>query len=234
MIKQMTTPLERVQLKFASDAGAGAGVGAGADADSTQTGVFSGYASVFGNVDLHKDRIMPGAFEKALAGGAAVDMYFNHDSWGLPIGKWLSLAEDEVGLKAEGELTEGMALAADVRAAMRHQTVRGLSVGFVPEKYEKNEHGGLDFHEIQELVEISVVTRPANPLAAVAGMKSIGAWTLRDCERVLRDSAQLSKSQAQALIARIRQLCAAGEAGEPSACVVAAVAHRIQNIALQE
>ena len=84
------------------------------------TGKFSGYASVFGGVDSYGDTIIKGAFESSLRSGKP-KMFFNH-SWDMPIGKWTKAKEDDKGLFVEGELTPGLALSADVRAAMRHGT----------------------------------------------------------------------------------------------------------------
>ena len=53
-----------------------------------------------------------------------------HESWELPIGKWLSAEEDNHGLWVEGELTLGMGRANDTYAALKHGTLDGLSIGY--------------------------------------------------------------------------------------------------------
>jgi len=91
------------------------------------TGKFSGYASVFGGVDSYGDTIIKGAFESTLRSGNP-KMFFAHE-WTMPIGKWIKAKEDDHGLFVEGELTPGLGIAADVRAAMQHGTLDGLSIG---------------------------------------------------------------------------------------------------------
>jgi uncharacterized protein len=55
----------------------------------TGDGVFSGYASVFGEVDLGKDRIERGAFLNSLVarGSPGVRMLYQHNP-NMPIGAW--------------------------------------------------------------------------------------------------------------------------------------------------
>ena len=94
------------------------------------TGRFAGYASVFGGVDSHGDTILKGAFDTTLRRDGKPKMFYGHDSFaGIPIGKWLSAKEDDKGLFVEGELTPGVSLAEDVRAALKHGTLDGLSIG---------------------------------------------------------------------------------------------------------
>lgn len=92
------------------------------------SGTFSGYASVFGGVDSYGDTILRGAFEYTLRNNGKPKMFFQHD-WNMPVGKWTKAKEDEHGLFVEGELTPNLSLAADVRAAMKHGTLDGLSIG---------------------------------------------------------------------------------------------------------
>lgn len=175
--------------------------------DGTQ-GIFEGYASVFGNVDADGDIILSGAFKNTLQQQTRkVAMFFNHRAWELPVGKWDALAEDSKGLFVRGQLTPGHSGASDLKAAMQHGTVEGMSVGFSVTKddYSLSANGGRIFKNITALREISVCTFPANELAGVSAMKSIdGIETIRDVENWLRDSVGLSKSQAVGLIARFK------------------------------
>lgn len=175
--------------------------------DGTQ-GIFEGYASVFGNVDSDGDIILSGAFKNTLQQQTRkVAMFFNHRAWELPVGKWDALTEDSKGLFVRGQLTPGHSGASDLKAAMQHGTVEGMSVGFSVTKddYSLANNGGRIFKNITALREISVCTFPANELAGVSAMKSIdGIETIRDVENWLRDSVGLSKSQAVGLIARFK------------------------------
>ena len=187
-----TLAFEETEIKFSGDG---------------KQGIFEGYASVFNNTDSDGDIILPGAFKNALANQSRkVAMFFNHKTWDLPVGKWDSLAEDDKGLYVRGQLTPGHSGATDLKAAMQHGTVDGMSVGFSVTKddYSLGTSGKI-FKNIAALREISVCTFPANELAGVSAMKSVdGIETIRDVENWLRDSVGLSKSQAAGLIARFK------------------------------
>jgi hypothetical protein len=186
-----TLPIEQAELKFSDDDWA-----------------VSGYASVFDSVDKVGDTILPGAFQKSLEAGVEIKMYYEHSRLLKP-GKWDNLAEDERGLKAAGHLTRGHSLAADLRAELRHGTVRGMSIGFyVPEGgAEKRDDGGRTLHEI-ELVEVSFTGSPAEPKAIVTSWKSeLEAVTnLGDFEAFLRESGPYSRSMATALTGHLKRL----------------------------
>ena len=64
-----------------------------------QDGSFSGYASLFGKVDLGKDVVERGAFAASLSkrGAAGIRMLFQHDP-NQPIGTWAEIREDARGL----------------------------------------------------------------------------------------------------------------------------------------
>jgi len=170
-------------------------------------GIFEGYASVFNVVDGDGDIIEPGAFANALkTQSRAVAMFFNHRRNEIPVGKWLDLAEDSVGLHVRGELTPGNPQSDALKAAMIHGTVGGMSVGFSAAKADVSSIAtGYSFKNASRLNEISICTFPANEQATVSALKSLDAIeSIRDAETWLRDSAGLSKSEAQALIARIK------------------------------
>ncbi|OHV12125.1 HK97 family phage prohead protease [Kushneria phosphatilytica] len=187
---EKTIPLEQAHVKF----------------EDGDEGTFEGYASVFGNKDSHGDVVTQGAFAPALEKGSNVGMFFNHASFDLPVGKWLDLHEDEYGLYAKGELTPGMQQSSDLRAAMKHETVGGLSVGFTVNMSDVEESDtGLVFSSIDTLREISLCTWPANERARVSSVKSLdGVETIKDIEDWLRESANLSKSQALGVISRVK------------------------------
>lgn len=176
-------------------------------ATGSTKGEFEGYASVFNVMDADGDIILPGAFKSALADKSRpVAMFFNHRKFELPVGKWTHLEEDSKGLFARGELTPRHSTAEDLKAAMEHGTVPGLSVGFVVTKdgFEKSAAGRV-FKSIHALREISVVTMPANDQSLIESMKSTdGLETVRDVEDWLRDAAGLSRNTAQSLIAQMK------------------------------
>ncbi|MDU9400611.1 capsid and scaffold [Pseudomonas phage PotUPM1] len=196
---------------------------------SSTEGIFEGYASVFGVVDSDGDIMLPGAFKNALASQTRkVSMFFNHRAWEIPVGKWEHLEEDSKGLLVRGSLTPGHSTAADIKAAMAHGTVDGLSVGFGAgrDDYEIISTGRA-FKNVSRLSEISICTQPANEQATVASLKSLeGLVTIRDVEHWLRDSAGLSKSEAQAVIACVKSAVRSeSEGGDDIAALIARISN---------
>ncbi|MGC0976530.1 HK97 family phage prohead protease [Pantoea agglomerans] len=189
---QKTLSFNQAEIKFAGDG---------------SQGIFEGYASVFNNTDSDGDIILPGAFKNTLATQSRkVAMFFNHRTFEVPVGKWEALEEDEKGLFVRGQLTPGLSASSDLKAAMQHGTVEGMSVGF---SVSKDDYSigttGMIFKNISYLREISVCTFPANELAGVSAMKSIETIkTIRDAEAFLRDSAGLSRAEAQAFLASVK------------------------------
>jgi HK97 family phage prohead protease len=223
MLVRKTLNLADVELKLDGDAGR-----------------FSGYASVFGGVDSYGDTIVKGAFESSLRKNGKPRMFYNHE-WNMPIGKYLSAKEDDKGLKVEGEFTPGMTLANEVRAAMKHGTIDGLSIGGWIKKgdYDETETGRV-IRKWSTLVEVSPVVFPADASARVdlGTVKSADfeaalaeMETIRDFERFLRDAGGLSKGAAVALVARAKVIFAGGDAGESAeAKAMRELAERIARI----
>lgn len=185
------------------------------------SGRFSGYASKWNGVDSYGDTILKGAFADSLL-KKQPKMFYQHD-WDMPIGKWLTAREDDVGLFVEGELTPNLSRAADVRAAMKHGTLDGLSIGGFLRKgdFEESETGRT-IRKWSELVEVSAVVFPADGAARIETVKGAEMMeaineidTIRDFERFLRDAGNFSKGAAVALTARMKQVVSIE--GEPDA-----------------
>lgn len=204
MLKK-TLNLEQVQIKL-----------------DGEVGRFAGYASVFGGVDSYGDTIVRGAYSSTLRTNGKPKMFFNHNMYTLPIGKWVKAAEDDHGLYVEGELTIGNSMAEDVYASIKHGTVDGLSIGYYLKKgdYEETATGRI-IKKVHSLVEVSVVAFPADGAARVDGtsvkaddlmVEAVNELeTIRDFERFLRDAGGLSKGLTVALVSRAKAIFAQGE-----------------------
>lgn len=148
------------------------------------SGIFEGYASVFGNVDSYGDKVMPGAFTKSLAksfpnGGAGIPCYWSHrmDDPEFILGKTVSAVEDEHGLKVRVSLDLDNPKAAAAYRALQAGAVNQMSFAyevldshFIPEKGAK--FGGVN--ELRELniFEVSVVQIGANTATSIDMVKS--------------------------------------------------------------
>lgn len=168
-------------------------------------GSFSGYASLFGAVDLAKDVVERGAFSKALRerGAKGIRMLYQHDP-ACPIGTWTELSEDHRGLFVRGRLATGVARAREVHALMRAGALDGLSIGFRTVRARRDAATGIRRILEADLWEISVVTFPMLPGARIGtvkgGMKRLP--TVREFESWLTRDAGLSRSDARMVIAK--------------------------------
>lgn len=166
----------------------------------------SGYASVFDVDDRNGTRIARGAFSEFLSTlQRPIPIRYEH---ALPnIGK-ATLSEDDYGLRFDGELTPGHSKAADVAAEIAHGTVDGVSIGYWwPAAQNREDRDGVTILKRVEVFEVSLTSTPANPEARIDVRASISeAESLADVERLLRDAAGLSRSEACALVSRVRTI----------------------------
>lgn len=199
--------MERYEVKFAAD-------------DISVEGRFAGYGAVFGNVDSHGDIIAKGAFTDTLAEWKARDRLptmklmhggglFKGDE--LPIGKWLSMEENEKGLFVEGKLS---ALDSDtgkrIYGLMKDGVLDGLSIGFQTTAKTVIKGQGAAKRRLDKvrLGEISLVDEGSNPLARVSeNVKSLSLLSTeetRDLEALFRDEG-LSRKDAKTAISGLKR-----------------------------
>ena len=148
-------------------------------------GSFSGYASVFGEVDLGRDRVERGAFARSLStrGAAGIRMLFQHDP-SEPIGAWKTIREDDRGLYVEGQLADGVARAREVHQLLKNAALDGLSIGFRTVRARTDAKSGVRRILEADLWEISVVTFPMLPSARVQNVKNARWFRDRETELV--------------------------------------------------
>lgn len=192
--------------------------------------------------------IVPGAFQMLTIEGllnstttTSNAVEFNHD-WDMPIGKWDVAREDDHGLWVEGTLTPGLSLSEDVKAALGHGTIDGLSIGGYLKRgdYEETEEGRR-ITKWTSLMEVSPVVFPADASARIdlSSVKSgdmlaliDGIESVRDFEHFLRDAGGLTKGAALALTARAKEVLTARDSQpEPTDVkALAQVAERLQRM----
>lgn len=186
-------PLSLAELKFTS----------AKDSDSV---TFEGYAAVWGRVDAYGDTMLRGAFDAALKARRPIMLYGHNPS--RVIGKYLTVGEDDKGLKITGATTPGHSDAKDVAANLRFEAVSGLSIGGYTDEADMLEAGGR-LIKVFDLYEISVVSMPAEDEARIDSgtVKELidQCGKLSDMEEVLRDLG-FSRTMAKAFTARMRRL----------------------------
>lgn len=165
--------------------------------NGVRIGVITGYASTY-DEDLVGDIVVKGAFRNSLNDyrnrNRPIKMLYEHDDDDL-IGIFpvQSMYEDEKGLYVEGEVNLEVAKGSDVHALLRQGALADFSIGYIARDYGYDAKGRRLLKEI-ELVEISVVGRPANPQAVIVGVKKeLGEVkeafsTKREAEKLLRDN----------------------------------------------
>ena len=198
-------------------------------------GTFTGYGSVFGNVDSYNEVVEPGAFSKSLKdirdSRDPLPMLWNHNP-NEPIGGYTSLEEDARGLKVSGFIMIGeVARAREVHALMKRRVVKGLSIGYYTTNSSYNEKTGIRSLIELDLREVSPVTFPANVEAEVESVKSAIAGILqrgqlpgiKQFEELLREVG-FSKSQAAAVAnGGLSKLSRSESGGEKSDEIIAAL-----------
>lgn len=141
-----------------------------ADASS---GVFEGYASLFGVMDLARDIVMPGAFRDSLVarGAGGVRMLWQHQPSEI-VGAWTTIEEDQLGLHVRGMLDLDQPRARAALSLMRKGALDGLSIGYRCEAERRDRETGLRRLERIDLWEISLVTFPLLPQARIRSVKA--------------------------------------------------------------
>jgi phage prohead protease, HK97 family len=178
--------------------------------DLSEDGTFEGYGSVFGNADSYGEIVEPGAFAESLARhrreGTKPLMLWQHDP-DKPIGVWDDLAEDGKGLRGKGRLLAGVSKADEALILLKAGALQGLSIGY--REQEVAPDGNNRRLKKLDLLEISLVSFPANRRARVEAVKSEHVTTLRDrllagdrpslreMEKGMRDAFDLSHSEAE-------------------------------------
>lgn len=171
-------------------------------------GRFSGYASVFGEIDEGRDAVVKGAFLKSLRRKpvSRIRMLFQHNA-DEPIGTWSTIREDRKGLFVEGKITRGVARSEEILSLMRNGAVDGLSIGFRTKRARRDPATRVRYVLEADLWEISIVTFPLLESARVSSIKgatgnSETRPTLREFERWLTRDAGLSRCDARTVLSQ--------------------------------
>lgn len=186
-----------------------------ADAADESEMTFAGYGAVFGNVDSYGDVIAKGAFtetlKKARSSGQWPAMLSQHGGMfgddATPIGIYTEMREDDHGLFVEGKLAPTVKgrEAYELLKMKPRPAYNGLSIGFRPTEWvmrSKPEEPRRTLKAV-DLVEVSLVTFPANGKARVTSVKN--EFNPREIEDGLRD-AGLSRADSVKAVAVFKEI----------------------------
>ena len=138
------------------------------------SGVFVGYASLFGARDQSGDVVMPGAFAASLKkrGPSDVRMLFQHDA-AEPVGSWIDLHETPRGLHVTGRLDRNVQRGRELFSLLESKGLDGLSIGFRTVRARRDKASASRLLTEIDLWEISLVTFPMLVGARVTGVKCV-------------------------------------------------------------
>lgn len=133
---------------------------------------FAGYASVFDHADRGGDIVCHGAFARAVASGPkGIPLLWQHDPK-RPIGRIERIEEDARGLRVIGRVSTTSAAGRDAGALLKDGVITGLSFGYRTRSARRaGPQGGRVLSDV-DLLEISLVTFPMQPLARVHAVES--------------------------------------------------------------
>jgi HK97 family phage prohead protease len=163
-------------------------------------GTFTGYAAMFGNIDLGGDILERGAFKEFDRRSNGKIVILSQHNMRDPIGV-ADVEQDDRGLKFEGRLVLATPSGRRDHELMKAGVLDQMSMGYsiLPGGAETLKSGFRQLKAIK-LHEISPVTFAMNPQARIDGVKSLD--TIRAYEAFLRDEGGFSHAQAKALASR--------------------------------
>lgn len=154
-----------------------------------ETGSFTGYAAIFGNIDQGGDIIERDAFKEFSTNrDGMVKVLFQHRS--AEIIGLAAVRQDDKGLAFQGQLILDVPRAREAYALMKNAALDGMSIGYdVLAGGAEIMKSGIRKLTHLKLWEISPVTWGMNPLAGIDGVKSADEFeSIRDYEEFLRDA----------------------------------------------
>ena len=174
--------------------------------DSAPDGTFEGYGAVFGNTDRDGDIVAPGAFAESLKERLPALLWQHNVK--EPIGRFDVVREDKKGLYVKGRLS-AHGRGREAYDLLKMGALDGLSIGFVTKEAQRSRASGTRIITKADLMEVSLVTFPANELARISTVKQRTDLMTHDdtiddprsFERFLRENG-FSRSRAKAITAK--------------------------------
>ena len=193
-------------------------------ADTSGKGQFTGYASVFGNVDSYGDVVQPGAFTDSLEsfgeGGAGIPCYWSHDMSDPMkcIGETTSAVEDDRGLLVTVQLDLDNPNGAQAYKLIQRGLVKQMSFAFEVLSSEAASSDELGDHQSLnqlKIFEVSLVQVGANQETELLDVKD--RLVSVKAGRKISASNENKLDQAQNLIAEVLASVKAEESNDDQA-----------------
>jgi len=169
---------------------------------------FTCYGNVKGNIDHAQDRTLDGAYVKSIerhkSAGTMPKMFWMHNPYETPVGKWVDMREDAKGLFMEGEFAN-TEKGRELYELMKMGALDSFSIGYsVTQEKWNHEKNCNDLIEL-DIKEVSVVTFACNEESRLVGIKAKMEQdelpTKRELEKFLRESG-LSRKQAEVIASK--------------------------------
>lgn len=173
-----------------------------------ETGHFSCYANVKNVIDHAQDRSVDGCFvdsiNKHKTDGTMPKMFWMHNPHALPVGPWLDMKEDHVGLFMEGKLSK-TTMGTDIEILAKDNALDTFSIGY--QVIEEKWNSTLQCNDLIKvhIKEVSWVNFGCNEMSLLQSIKSKledgEHLTKSDLRNVLRDTGWFSKRQIERITA---------------------------------
>jgi len=183
------------------------------DRNGIPVGIIKGHAATF-DIDRGMDRFVKGAFVESIQelrqNNRPVRMLFQHRGdmliGGFPIE---SVREDEKGLSVVGEINLEVQEGREAFALAKQGILTDFSIGF--SVVEDAMEDGIRVIKKATIWEFSLVSEPMNPKAVITEVKTltvdeVKALPVKDLEKVLRESGNLSKQAAKYLVSKMKEV----------------------------
>lgn len=158
-------------------------------------GRFSGWASTYHNEDHSGDVVMPGAFTNTIRENNGVIRILAQHDRGDVIGLARLTDRPAEGLWIDGQLELALASARDAYVRLRGGLIDSLSIGYVTRKERFDAKRGVRELLDIDLLEVSLVTFPANAHARVVSVKRDTNGELTSMLTALRNLRQSTEAE---------------------------------------
>lgn len=194
--------------------------------------IFEGHAAVFNNKDYGAEIILPGSFEKSLAGAHKVKILWQHDKK-QPVGVPQEIREDATGLYVKGIMPKDDVFVKErVMPQMRIGSLE-LSIGY--KTLDRDFKDNAKYIKEVFLGEVSLVSMGMNNKAQIINYKSLDIDSIknlneRDLEKMFKDGFVASNNVAKLLVSAIKKINDQRDVGSLSVQRDAEMANEMKNI----